>query len=279
MEAATHRRPVVIDATDVGRPGQPPRVGLGVDQGGVDLVGRDVELAGRSGHGSGGTVFGPVAFGRSFTAAMTVVGPGGVSGILTVGPVGSRHLVLDGSARGLIALAARLAIWVTGAAFLGHQASSLGRHVATLGGTPADPMSSLAYAPGSSAGRLSQPASGTWRPCLSSVLCHPRHVWLLRCLSLATRSRVGSSTDCSISPDDRHSAPPPLVEGPDPIHDEDLRLALYVIYEPSYRGFEGVDEERERLPLIVPVRRHLESQFEFEASHRRCYGSPACDAR
>ncbi|MCF3172004.1 iron-containing redox enzyme family protein [Streptomyces sioyaensis] len=41
----------------------------------------------------------------------------------------------------------------------------------------------------------------------------------------------------------------------------DLQLALYVLYELHYQGFDGVDEDREWSPALLSVRRHLEQAF------------------
>ncbi|MGW5046260.1 iron-containing redox enzyme family protein [Streptomyces griseoluteus] len=53
------------------------------------------------------------------------------------------------------------------------------------------------------------------------------------------------------------STPPPTV---DPYGD-DLQLALYVLYELHYRGFEGVPDELEWDPGLLAVRRALERPF------------------
>src|SRR4051812_20528695 len=57
-------------------------------------------------------------------------------------------------------------------------------------------------------------------------------------------------------------APIPLPDGPDPLADEDLQLALYVCYELHYRGFDGVDERWEWEPSLLAVRQALEAPFE-----------------
>jgi Iron-containing redox enzyme len=44
----------------------------------------------------------------------------------------------------------------------------------------------------------------------------------------------------------------------DPLHDDDLQLALAVAYELSYRGFDGVDDDWEWEPSLVGLRRVLE---------------------
>ena len=48
----------------------------------------------------------------------------------------------------------------------------------------------------------------------------------------------------------------------DPLSDEDLHLALWVLYELHYRGFDGVDAAREWDPDLLAVRRSLETVFE-----------------
>ncbi|MFC4036047.1 iron-containing redox enzyme family protein [Streptomyces polygonati] len=42
---------------------------------------------------------------------------------------------------------------------------------------------------------------------------------------------------------------------------EDLQLALYVLYELHYRGFAGVEDDREWDPALQPLRRALEDRF------------------
>jgi Iron-containing redox enzyme len=57
---------------------------------------------------------------------------------------------------------------------------------------------------------------------------------------------------------------PPIVlpHAPDPIADEDVQLALYVLYELHYRGFEGVDERWEWEASLLALRGVLEDIFE-----------------
>ncbi|MEU9487479.1 iron-containing redox enzyme family protein [Streptomyces decoyicus] len=59
-------------------------------------------------------------------------------------------------------------------------------------------------------------------------------------------------------------------EGPLPTREEiqragpygaDLQLALYVLYELHYQGFDGVDDDREWAPALLSVRRCLEEAF------------------
>ncbi|MET9886527.1 iron-containing redox enzyme family protein [Streptomyces sp. NPDC006430] len=58
--------------------------------------------------------------------------------------------------------------------------------------------------------------------------------------------------------------PPEYAPGPvlkaDP-WGEDLQLALYLLYELHYRGFDGVDDEREWDPDLLRLRRDLEARF------------------
>jgi hypothetical protein len=57
----------------------------------------------------------------------------------------------------------------------------------------------------------------------------------------------------------------PAIELPaiaDPLADDDLHLALYVLYELHYRGLEGVDERWEWDPSLLELRARLEEVFE-----------------
>jgi hypothetical protein len=54
----------------------------------------------------------------------------------------------------------------------------------------------------------------------------------------------------------------PAPSGGDPLTDEDFQLALYVLYELHYRGFEGVDQDWEWDPSLLAVRGDLERTFE-----------------
>jgi hypothetical protein len=56
---------------------------------------------------------------------------------------------------------------------------------------------------------------------------------------------------------DRAPAP-----GDEPLGGEDFHLALYVLYELSYRGFAGVDADWEWEPSLIALRRGLERSFE-----------------
>jgi hypothetical protein len=42
---------------------------------------------------------------------------------------------------------------------------------------------------------------------------------------------------------------------------DDLQLALYLLYELHYRGFAGVDDDREWDPALMPLRREMEARF------------------
>jgi hypothetical protein len=54
--------------------------------------------------------------------------------------------------------------------------------------------------------------------------------------------------------------PPPASD--DPLHDEDLQLALYVTYELHYASLRGVDERWEWDPALLGLRARLEHAFE-----------------
>ena len=53
-----------------------------------------------------------------------------------------------------------------------------------------------------------------------------------------------------------------LPDASDPLVDDDLQLALYVLYEQHYRGFDGVDERWEWEPSALALRSVLEDYFE-----------------
>ena len=55
--------------------------------------------------------------------------------------------------------------------------------------------------------------------------------------------------------------PPPNDEG-DPLFSDDAQLALYVCFELSYRGFEGVDDSWEWEPTLIAFRNELVGAFE-----------------
>jgi hypothetical protein len=57
-------------------------------------------------------------------------------------------------------------------------------------------------------------------------------------------------------------AAPPVPDPADPLGDEDQQLALYVLYELHYRGFDGVDERWEWEPSLLALRAALEARFE-----------------
>ncbi len=53
-----------------------------------------------------------------------------------------------------------------------------------------------------------------------------------------------------------------LAPGIDPVRDDDLQLALWMLYELHYRGFDGVDDAWEWDPRLLAVRGRLEGVFE-----------------
>ncbi|MFL6105654.1 MAG: iron-containing redox enzyme family protein [Marmoricola sp.] len=54
----------------------------------------------------------------------------------------------------------------------------------------------------------------------------------------------------------------PMTRNVEPDDEEDLQLALWVLYELHYRGFEGVDPRREWDPGLIALRTTLEVPFE-----------------
>jgi hypothetical protein len=54
----------------------------------------------------------------------------------------------------------------------------------------------------------------------------------------------------------------PIGEAAEPLHDEDLQLALYCCYELHYGGLPGVDERWEWNPSLLDLRARLEAAFE-----------------
>jgi len=72
------------------------------------------------------------------------------------------------------------------------------------------------------------------------------------CLSDKVISWLRTGTGPLPGPEEaRHSSP----------YGADLQLALYVLYELHYQGFDGVDEDREWSPALLSVRQHLEEAF------------------
>ncbi|WP_298462374.1 iron-containing redox enzyme family protein [uncultured Cellulomonas sp.] len=68
-----------------------------------------------------------------------------------------------------------------------------------------------------------------------------------------------------------------VAASPDVLADDDVQLALFVLYELHYRGVDGVDEAWEWQPDLLRVRAGLEAAF--EAALRRLVPVPAGDAR
>jgi hypothetical protein len=89
------------------------------------------------------------------------------------------------------------------------------------------------------------------------VLPHPRgplSAWL------TTTLLAGPARAPRLSASRLWSTVSPAIE--DAATDEDVQLALHIIYELSYRGFAGVDDEREWDPAVLELRRLLEQRFE-----------------
>jgi hypothetical protein len=72
-----------------------------------------------------------------------------------------------------------------------------------------------------------------------------------------------------------------LVLGDEPVlADRDVQLALWILYELSYRGFDDVDPGLEWEPEVVATRRVLEQRFEHElrtATRERLAAAPESD--
>lgn len=58
------------------------------------------------------------------------------------------------------------------------------------------------------------------------------------------------------------SAREALTRSADPLHDDDLQCALFVLYELHYRGVDGVDDGWEWDPELLAIRRDIEEAFE-----------------
>ncbi|MER6012427.1 iron-containing redox enzyme family protein [Streptomyces bluensis] len=58
----------------------------------------------------------------------------------------------------------------------------------------------------------------------------------------------------------RHGGAPPA-PADQPAYGDDLQLALYILYELHYQGFDGVPDDREWDPGLLAVRRTLEDRF------------------
>ena len=80
-------------------------------------------------------------------------------------------------------------------------------------------------------------------------------------LSAAVVDRLGGAVSCAGS-DLAAVAAARVSDSSDVLHDEDLQLALFVLYELFYRGFEGVEDESEWDLELLGVRRVLEQAFE-----------------
>jgi hypothetical protein len=70
----------------------------------------------------------------------------------------------------------------------------------------------------------------------------------------------------------------PPVCASDPLTDEDFQLALYVLYELHYRGFEGVDSLWEWEPSLLRARSRLECAFEDAVREAAAPADRATDA-
>ena len=74
--------------------------------------------------------------------------------------------------------------------------------------------------------------------------------------------RDGRSVDAASEPDADLD-----LRGADPLSDDDLHLALWVLYELHYRGFDDVGDEREWDAGLISLRGRLEAVFEEALRH------------
>ena len=75
-----------------------------------------------------------------------------------------------------------------------------------------------------------------------------------------------------------HRLPAIAVRRPDdPLADDDLQLALYLLYELHYRGAPGVDDAWEWEPSLIALRNHLEDVY-LDALHA-AVGEPSGEAK
>lgn len=75
-----------------------------------------------------------------------------------------------------------------------------------------------------------------------------------------SRGAVSAAVRAALAGGAAVTLPPGSVAAADPFGD-DLQLALYVLYELHYQGFEGVDDRWEWDPDLLRVRRALEDRF------------------
>jgi pyrroloquinoline quinone (PQQ) biosynthesis protein C len=78
----------------------------------------------------------------------------------------------------------------------------------------------------------------------------------------AARGHTTEAVLAALREPPHHLLPIALPDGPDPLADEDLQLALYLCYELHYRGLPGVDERWEWSPSLLGLRQALEQRFE-----------------
>ncbi|MFD3485661.1 iron-containing redox enzyme family protein [Streptomyces sp. NPDC058665] len=74
------------------------------------------------------------------------------------------------------------------------------------------------------------------------------------------RGAVSASVRTALRDGTAVALPPESMADADPFGD-DLQLALYVLYELHYQGFDGIDDRREWDPDLLRVRRRLEDRF------------------
>jgi hypothetical protein len=78
----------------------------------------------------------------------------------------------------------------------------------------------------------------------------------------AARGDLSAFVNEALAGEPRELAAPVVRAPADPLADDDLQLALYVLYELHYRGFDGVPERWEWHPSLLAFRATLEAVFE-----------------
>src|SRR5947209_12706385 len=78
----------------------------------------------------------------------------------------------------------------------------------------------------------------------------------------AARGEISAWTLETLTAPPEAVVPPVVPRAADPLADDDLQLALYLLYELHYRGLPDVDDRWEWSPPLLTLRAELELQFE-----------------
>lgn len=95
-------------------------------------------------------------------------------------------------------------------------------------------------------------------------------------LSALTAGPPGDETHAQLAPVRTAAADAVRRAGREVLHDDDVQLALTVLYVLHHRGVDGADDDWEWDPSLLAVRQLLERPF--EAAVRERAGRPDCDA-